>query len=43
MTADSQGNKEHLDKDSGHWEGTTYYEKPLDEAEEKLAKCTGKN
>lgn len=38
MTANCQGNKEGLDKDSGHWEGTTYYEKPLDDAEQKLAK-----
>lgn len=43
MTADSQGNKECLDKDAGHWEGTTYYEKPLDDAEEKSAKCNGQN
>jgi len=38
MTANGQGNKEGLDKDSGHCEGTTYYEKLLDDAEEKLAK-----
>lgn len=43
MIANSKGNKECLDKDVGLQEGTTYYEKPLVDAEEKLAKCNGKN
>lgn len=38
MTANCQGNKEVLDKVSGQWEGTTYYKKPLYDAEDKLAK-----
>lgn len=40
MIANSKGNKECLDKDAGHWEGTTYYE---NDAEEKLAKWNWKN
>ena len=33
MTANCQGSKEGLAKDSGHREDTAYYEKPLDDAE----------
>lgn len=43
MAAKCKGNKDGLDKDLGHWEGTTYCEKPLDDAEEKLAKTHWKN